>query len=441
MSVSVVVASRGTGDGVEDCLVTVLRSLAELDDPAAELVLALNGPAAQTGTGPRLRHPQLRVIRTPRTGAAHARNEALEVAANPVVLFTDDDCEVPPGWAGDHLAVLRHVPGSAAPIEVPHRGPITHYLDYKRIFIAPPLTADTCRYFVTANCGINRKLVRRPPRFDEADFNNAAEDAALGYRIVEDGQEIRWLGEAMPVRHKLTERSGELLERSWRYGEGNATLVDVHGRWQESSPWTVEWLTSILAGEWHDHRRFIEIPDLELRRAFTSFNIVETVFWLLGYLTRMQARLNLEVFAVDRERLLASLGAIVASAGVGQAGSGSTGVPDDVGYTRIAELLRDAVHPTGDAAAEAAMREHLHRHRDAMEREQARIRLASLDTWAIVRDEVMVTAGGDGLDLPRLELALRPVGVVLSDALSELEKIPGALGLPAQAEPIGGHAS
>lgn len=149
MSVSVIVPSRGTSDGLEFSVTSILAAVDLLGDELAELIVVFNGPMADVAALD-VRHPRLRVLAEPRAGAAHARNVGMSVASNATVLFTDDDCIVPPTWCRDHLSVLKGSPTTAAPVHVPHRGPITRYLDYKRIFAAPPLSAHTCRYFVTA---------------------------------------------------------------------------------------------------------------------------------------------------------------------------------------------------------------------------------------------------------------------------------------------------
>lgn len=433
MPVSVVIASLGRSPGLDAALDSVLASLGRLGD-GAELVLSLNGPAARENGGPRIRHPMLRVVRAPLTGAAHARNEGMVAAVHPVVLFTDDDCLVSESWALDHLTALRRSPASAAPATVAHRGPITRYLDYKRIFIAPPLDAGTCRYFVTANCGVNRDLLRRPPCFDEENFNNAAEDAALGYGIVEDGDHIRWLADVPPVVHALADRPSELIERSFRYGAGNATLVDVHGRWQESSPSTLEWLTSILAGEWSDYRRFTELADQDLRASFTDLNIVETAVWLAGYLTRTQEALDRTAFAIDRAGLDAAMSRLLAAQTL------VTSIPTAAGggdrYPLFAKALRAVCVPTGDQAAADAVRAHLHTHRRRVEAERARVRRVSLDIWSEWAECAGIGTHGADLDLTGFEAALRRGGVSLADALSELERVVDLPPAGSQPQPV-----
>lgn len=429
MSVSVIVPSRGTADGLMASVASILGALTELGDQSAELIVVLNGPGAHKATL-EVRHAALRVVCEPRAGAAHARNLGMTIAANPVVLFTDDDCLVPVTWCHDHLSALQRSPATAAPVHVPHRGPITRYLDYKRTFVAPPLSNHTCRYFVTANCGINRTLLPGMPHFDDTQFNNAAEDAALGYQIVERGGIIQWLSAVPPVVHALTEQPSELLERSYRYGVGNAKIVDVHGRWQESSPYTDDWLLSILKEEWRDYRRFPEIMSEAARRLFTDFNIIEAAVWLIGYLSQTQQALDIEVFTIDWTQLESDLSEFLKTT------VATTLVPDlesvwelelprvasqnpypDDDYPEIAALLRRSIAPTDDQEATSVLRVHLRTYHGQVDQEQVRIKQASIHAWSAVCNR------GTSVTLMDLEAALRAHGVTLADGLSKLEKV------------------
>jgi glycosyltransferase involved in cell wall biosynthesis len=429
MSVSVIVPSRGTADGLTASVTSILEAIGFLHDESSELIVVLNGPAAEHARLD-VRHPRLRVITEPQAGAAHARNVGMGIASNDVILFTDDDCVVPATWCSDHLSTLRSSPATAAPVHVPHQGPITRYLDYKRIFAAPPLSTHTCRYFVTANCGINRALLPSTPHFDDTQFNNAAEDAALGYQIVEHSGVIQWLGGVSPVIHALDESPHQLLERTFRYGIGNAKLVDSHGRWQESSPYTDDWLLSILKEEWRDYRRFPEFTSTTPRRLFTAFNIIEAVAWLAGYLGQTQAALGIEAFTIDQPRLESDLSEFLLTL------IARTPIPDldavwelDVpriatlgshaedDYPVIAELLRQSITPTVDEQTARDLQAHLRLYQGQVDQEQERIKQASIHAWSSVAH-----VGGD-LTLSDLEEALRAHGVTLADGLSELEKV------------------
>jgi glycosyltransferase involved in cell wall biosynthesis len=434
MPVSVIIPSRGTAAGLTAAVTSTLAAVDLLDDESSELIVVLNGPAADRAVLD-VDHDRLRVIREPRAGAAHARNIGMSLAGNPMALFTDDDCIVPASWCRDHSSVLGHVPATAAPVHVPHHGPITRYLDYKRIFAAPPLDTHTCRYFVTANCGINRTLLPWTPHFDDTQFNNAAEDAALGYQIVERGGVIQWLSDVPPVVHALREHPDELLERSLRYGVGNAKIVDAHARWQESCPYTDDWLLSILKEEWHDYRRFPEFTSSAPRQLFTDFNIIEAVAWLAGYLGQTQRTLGTEAFVIDHAQLESDLSEFL------QALLDRTSVPDaettweprisaitrpvpetQDDYPQIAALLRRSIIPTGDENASQYLRVHLRTYQKRVDQEQNRIKQASIRAWTSLPHEE------DGVTLSDLEIALRTNGVTVADGLSEVEKVGMDLG-------------
>ena len=94
---TVVICTKGRSE----CVAEAVSSL--LIDPNEDVVLIVVdqneddrvvGALAPYSTDDRLRH-----VRVGLAGAGRARNTALELAATPVVCFTDDDCVAPSGWA------------------------------------------------------------------------------------------------------------------------------------------------------------------------------------------------------------------------------------------------------------------------------------------------------------------------------------------------------
>lgn len=428
MSVTVAVPSLGHSPGLVRCLRSVLAALDRMPEPG-EVILVLNGTSKDAGRLG-IEDPRLRVITDPVAGAARARNTAIDLAANDRVLFTDDDCEVPPGWCQELAAALNAAPAVAAPVVVPPAGPVPSFIDYKRTFVAPPVNESTVRCMVTASCGLRQSAVPPGLRFDDALFNQAAaEDSALSYRLADAGVSIRWIGSAAPARHHLRNAPAEIVERFLRYGAGNARLVNADGRWQESVPDAWSWLNSIRDGSCADHRRFPEIPTPAIRAFFVACELALTASWLAGYLTEMQDHLALQVVSVDRAALTAALDVIIGQAAADVASAGTwimpevdlarLTAPDGVGYeslrAALSEALRAAVRITGGPADVSRLTCHLIIHRGPVLREQARIRSRALGAWTRI-------AGDQQAMLDELEAQLRRGGVSLSDGLDEIEK-------------------
>lgn len=183
--------------------------------------------------------------------------------------------------------------------------------------------------------------------------------------------------------HALDEEPDELIERTFRYGVGNAKIVSAHHRWQESSPYADDWLLSILKVGWHDYRRFPEFPCGEVQRLFTAFNIIEASAWLVGYLDQSQRELGLEVFTIDCTRLESELCRFIQSLlaaisltdleaawlmSLPRIASPGPHPSDD--YPQIAALLRRSITPNQDESAARALQAHLSMYRGQVEQEQ-----------------------------------------------------------------------
>lgn len=111
-AVDVVVCTRGRGDLIETTMASVRRSTYEDfvcwvvdqsdDDRTAQVV------ARHAASDPRVRY-----LRVKSRGVGVARNEGLAAGHAPFVVFTDDDCDVTPGWLATMVRGLREQ-GAAA---------------------------------------------------------------------------------------------------------------------------------------------------------------------------------------------------------------------------------------------------------------------------------------------------------------------------------------
>jgi GT2 family glycosyltransferase len=137
--VAVVVATRDRPDLLPDAVRALAADLA----PGDELVVAEagdSGTAVALAAVDRSTGPSARLVPVAGGGKSRQLNAGIAVTTAPVLLFTDDDCRVPAGWA-DALAAaledpevaiafgpidgLTHVPGAAGPVgPVPGEAPL-----------------------------------------------------------------------------------------------------------------------------------------------------------------------------------------------------------------------------------------------------------------------------------------------------------------------------
>lgn len=107
---SVVIATAGRPESLADCLASLAA-----DVPAAEreVLVVDNAADAGGGTADVAERFGARLLVEPRPGKSHALNTGIAAASGDVVLFTDDDVVVRPGWT-DALVATASRPGVGA---------------------------------------------------------------------------------------------------------------------------------------------------------------------------------------------------------------------------------------------------------------------------------------------------------------------------------------
>jgi len=303
MSISVIIPTTLGEPAVAQPLESVVRSASAID--GAEVLVVANGLAPRW-YGDVLDAPNVRLLESTDVGAAAARNLGLSEARHRYVLFTDDDCMVPPSWCKDMAEAIARAGTAAvaAPVGVESTGPVTAYLDYQRVFDAPPLEAHTVRYVITANCAVDRN--RTSARFD-AEFSPTigAEDVEFGYQIRDRGATIGWLGDVPEVAQTLSDDITEITGRFHKYGRGSALMYRRFGRTGESASGATVWLASLAAGKLGDRRRFREFRDARIRAALTTIDLITAASWLLGYLAELGLQLEHDIIEADWSGLAA----------------------------------------------------------------------------------------------------------------------------------------
>jgi len=195
---SIVVATRDRGDLLRESLPSVLAAAAAA--PGTEVIVVQQGTAVALAPSPGL----VVVHDQGGRGASRARNIGTERSSGDVVLFTDDDCVVPPRWVLDHLAAVRdpRVVASCGQVTGLTRGsvsgdPAAHALLHR---------AGAMPWHVGhgSNLAVRSEALRGCGAWDErlgpGTALPAGEDADLLVRLLERGGAVR-SGVGAPVVH------------------------------------------------------------------------------------------------------------------------------------------------------------------------------------------------------------------------------------------------
>ena len=223
--VSVVLPTIGRPELIRDCL----ASLERCDPPAAEIIVV--DSSTDDGVADVVRtfeHIAARVVAYPANGLGHAFNAGLRAARNDIVLLTNDDCVVDPGWIGAGAAALEAHPraiitGSVRPDGDPEVVPST--IDDP----SPRVYAGTPAFVLYTQCmAVRRDAVLAIGGFDGL-IRPSAEDNDLSYRWLRAGRMIRY-EPAFLVWHRDW-RTREQLDRLYvDYGIGQGMVYGKHLR-------------------------------------------------------------------------------------------------------------------------------------------------------------------------------------------------------------------
>ncbi len=217
---SVLVCTRGR----PELLGTALASIDAALGPEDELRVVEADGAAAAGAVARLRGPARHLV-APRPGKSRQLNLGLRAAARPVVVMTDDDCEVDAGW----------VQAMAAPFDDPAVGAVfgdVVGLSGVRGVDVPPLApgqppAVTWEYANGAAMALRREAVLALGGFDERLGPGAplhGEEHDLVLRLQDAGWSVR-IADAPPVRHLDWRDEGATRRNLLVYSRGAGAFV------------------------------------------------------------------------------------------------------------------------------------------------------------------------------------------------------------------------
>jgi Glycosyl transferase family 2 len=297
---TVAIPTTGDRPGLRPAVEAAIRSAAQAG-AGSEVLVVVNGRPDAPALG-NLGSPLLRVIHLERSNVSAAQNAGIAQARHDTVLFTDDDGLVPVDWCASLRGGLGR-PGRtivAAPICTAVKGPVTAFLNYQRVFDAPPDGYGGVLFPITLSSGVRRDRLPATIRFDETIRRGGGQDDDFGHTAREAGLTIEWLADAPPVQHVLTEGSEAIRERYQRYGDGVARLHRKRNQAAALLPGYHAMYQAMTQRGYKWHRRFSELTEPAVRDTFTVFDYLLNAFMCLGYLARMGVETSRELVDVDQ---------------------------------------------------------------------------------------------------------------------------------------------
>jgi len=238
MKLSVIIATRNRGHAITFCLDSIAASVDRAGAISAEIVVVDNGStdgtsavvAAWAGANP----IPVQLLHEPKASLARARNHAVRHAKGDLLVFTDDDCRLDPGYVSQLLAydaadtglVLRGgLVTSGEPTDLPLT--VTHpafrrWQKYKN----PPRYDNIGTFILGCNMAMRRSLAERIGLFDP-DFGpggriGSGEDHEYVFRAYCAGITIEVVPDMTVAHHhgRKAASEGNRLMRAYMVGSG-----------------------------------------------------------------------------------------------------------------------------------------------------------------------------------------------------------------------------
>ncbi len=213
MRISVIIATK-------DRASYLARACASLEEqigaPSFELIVVDNGSSDDTkavaqGQAARGTYP-VQYVLEPQANRGKARNRGVAIATGYLVLFVDDDVQLPPGFLAAHEA-------AHATSNLVVNGPIINVPSYDDR--PKPVLGNYSRAFLcTCNVSLPKHAIDAVGGFDEKFHLYGWEDTELGVRLREAGMRWRFAWDAylwhikMPTDNTLEVETRKVMERA-----------------------------------------------------------------------------------------------------------------------------------------------------------------------------------------------------------------------------------
>lgn len=205
--ISVIIPTRNRGPLLTD----TLTSLRAVDYPADQFEIIVVDDGSSDGTADRVRPflddqpPRVRYLRQEPLGLNAARNHGICEARGDIIVFTDDDVELPPGWLRAYAAavaahpaagayggpVIPRLEGDGYPRTCGHCGTLEELEAYDR----GPTDAEA-PWVIGANMAMPRASFTQVGRFNENIPCWSGDETEWLIRLCRAGQKIQYVAAA-----------------------------------------------------------------------------------------------------------------------------------------------------------------------------------------------------------------------------------------------------
>jgi glycosyltransferase involved in cell wall biosynthesis len=182
----------------------------------------------------------VRYVHQPNAGPASARNRGAREASGELLLFTDADCcpqktwieKMVAGFSAEDIGAVGGSYGIANP-----DSPLARVIHGEIIFRHKKLMPEFSKSFGSYNVALRRKVFESAGGFDVTYRNASGEDSDLSYRVLKQGQRIRFLKDAV-VGHFHQESLARYLKEQYRHGFWRAKMYFDHPRMARGDDYT-----------------------------------------------------------------------------------------------------------------------------------------------------------------------------------------------------------
>lgn len=178
--------------------------------------------------------PQLKLIRQQNKGPAAARNAGIRLAQGKYIVFTDDDCMVPPNWLSSFKkyfeSIAVNIIGGAVTNSIKNNIYSEVSQHVTNFFVEYLNRGRKSSPFLTSNnIAYRADVLKKVGGFDERFRKAGGEERALNWKILSVGGKSVYAPEIVVEHGHVMDLSG-FVRQQLNYGRGSFVLYKVAGK-------------------------------------------------------------------------------------------------------------------------------------------------------------------------------------------------------------------